>query len=476
MVPTLLDLAGAFQKGRAARSVSPTTEKKYEHTLAEFDQAGKPAVDSVVADHLTGLHASGKSPETCRRVVSAFNYRAGRQGIPSPIGPATRRVLAEIRSTERPEVRSAPIWIFSSVSEPLTDPQVAGYLAGLRAAGHAPAESARTLAGLELHARQQDVRLDAGPLTRRALVGTGAARPQLSARIWKLVEASVSASTRRAYRAALAKFNEAVAGIPATDLVIASYLAGLFAGGKSPATCDQVTAALRFRAKLLGAPSPTGRLTGLMLAGIRRTGRGRGRGQVQGVTFRQALDVAAATAEDESLQGLRDAALIAVMSDGLMRVSEVAAIQVDDIAYEPDGTGVVTIRSSKTDQEGRGSVQYLGAPTVDRIKAWREKAGIQDGAVFRRLHRGGTGTIGKALSTVSIRNIIKKRCAAAGIEGYISGHSLRVGGAQSLAAGGASLVEMQTAGRWDSPAMPGHYARGQLAAKGAVARIKYGAG
>ena len=47
--------------------------------------------------------------------------------------------------------------------------------------------------------------------------------------------------------------------------------------------------------------------------------------------------------------------------------------------------------------------------------------------------------------------------AAVGIEGRVSGHSLRVGGAQSLAAGGASLVEMQTAGRWQSPAMPGHY-------------------
>ena len=37
--------------------------------------------------------------------------------------------------------------------------------------------------------------------------------------------------------------------------------------------------------------------------------------------------------------------------------------------------------------------------------------------------------------------------AAVGIEGRVSGHSLRVGGAQSLAAGGASIVEMQTAGR-----------------------------
>ena len=47
------------------------------------------------------------------------------------------------------------------------------------------------------------------------------------------------------------------------------------------------------------------------------------------------------------------------------------------------------------------------------------------------------------------------------------------GTAQSLAAGGATLVEMQIAGRWTSPQMPGHYARGQLAAKGAVARVRH---
>ena len=41
---------------------------------------------------------------------------------------------------------------------------------------------------------------------------------------------------------------------------------------------------------------------------------------------------------------------------------------------------------------------------------------------------------------------------------------------------GPRFVEMQTAGRWQSPAMPGHYARGQLAARGAVARVRYGRG
>ena len=46
----------------------------------------------------------------------------------------------------------------------------------------------------------------------------------------------------------------------------------------------------------------------------------------------------------------------------------------------------------------------------------------------------------------------------------MSGHSLRVGSAQSLAAAGASVVEMQQAGRWKSPSMPGQYARKQMGA------------
>ena len=85
-----------------------------------------------------------------------------------------------------------------------------------------------------------------------------------------------------------------------------------------------------------------------------------------------------------------------------------------------------------------------------RVRAWLEAAGIAGGPMFQRLDK-------------------------AGVEGRVSGHSLRVGGAQSLAAAGASIVEMQTAGRWQSPSMPGRYARGQLAARGAVAKLRYGA-
>ena len=62
----------------------------------------------------------------------------------------------------------------------------------------------------------------------------------------------------------------------------------------------------------------------------------------------------------------------------------------------------------------------------------------------------------------------------AGLKGIFSGHSLRIGSAQSLAASGASLVEMQTAG---ARVLPSHARAlrpgGQLAARGAVAPLRY---
>ena len=205
-----------------------------------------------------------------------------------------------------------------------------------------------------------------------------------------LMDASVSENTRRAYRSALNKFGDWLSGAPVTDEAIADYLAGLHEAGKSPQTCAQVVAALKFAAKLHGMTPPIGPVTNRVLTGIRRSGRGRGRGQVQGVSFSQSDAAASFAVTGGSLADSRDAAIIAVASDGLLRASEVAALQVDDITCQPDGSGTVTIRSSKTDQEGRGAELYLGAITVGRIKAWLEKAGIREGPLFRRVFLKGS--------------------------------------------------------------------------------------
>ena len=129
---------------------------------------------------------------------------------------------------------------------------------------------------------------------------------------------------------------------------------------------------------------------------------------------------------------------------------------------------------SKTDQEGAGAVLYLGAPTMQRVQAWLTRAGIGAGPVFRPVRKAGSA-IGPRLTARSVSRIIQRVAEPLSITGRVSSHSFRVGSAQSLVKRGATLTETQLAGRWKSPRMPAHYARGQLAGRGAMARLRYGA-
>ena len=98
----------------------------------------------------------------------------------------------------------------------------------------------------------------------------------LAAAASEFAGASLSAGTRQVYAGALARLDAALDGAPLEDVYLAAYLAMLFTAGKSPATLAQVVAAVRLRAKLAGAPSPTGPATDRMLAGARRQGEGEG--------------------------------------------------------------------------------------------------------------------------------------------------------------------------------------------------------
>ena len=306
------------------------------------------------------------------------------------------------------------------------------------------------------------------------LVPTGSiALPSLPPSARALAEASLSAETRRIYAGALERLDTYLGDAELNDKALAGYLGHLFDRGKSAASAGLVVAAVRLRARLMGQVSPVSIATERVLAGFRREARDRGRGQVVGIRWEQADAAAAIAAKSGNLAGLRDAAILAVASDALLRVSEVSALDVEDLAGEPDGSGRLTVRRTKSDQEGVGTVQYIGPSTLRRVRAWLHAAGISSGPLFRRVRRGGHLDASR-LQVRSVRQIVAERARDAGIEGRVSGHSLRVGAAQSLAAAGASLVDMQTAGRWTSPVMPGHYARGQIAGRGAVARFRYG--
>lgn len=73
----------------------------------------------------------------------------------------------------------------------------------------------------------------------------------------------------------------------------------------------------------------------------------------------------------------------------------------------------------------------------------------------------------------AVSNRIARAAKAAGLVGRFSGHSPRVGMARDLVASGEGLAAVQVAGRWNSAQMPAHYARGELASRGAVARFHW---
>ena len=254
-----------------------------------------------------------------------------------------------------------------------------------------------------------------------------------------------------------------------TDGLLATYITQLHHEGKSPATIALVVAAVKWTASK-SRIDVVGEITQRTLAGIRREGKSRGRGQVEGIVWSEVDRVCAFAESDNSIAGLRDAALIRLMSDCLLRVSEAVAVNCGDFKKN-----TLLIVSSKTDQEGRGEALYVGDSTLKLIRRYRSKAGIERGALFRRIRRGDNVT-SERLTPTSARRIIKARAEAAGVNDFISGHSLRVGSAVSLAQAGASVVDMQTAGRWKDPKMPSHYAKAELAERGAIARFRYGKG
>jgi len=304
--------------------------------------------------------------------------------------------------------------------------------------------------------------------------------PAMSTETAELIDASASTNTKRTYKHAVGKLQDWLGGRTLDDALLAEYITFLYSQGwpdrrtgkprpQAPASIAVVLTAVRAEEKKIGiSPSTVGPRTTHTMAGIRRTGHERGRGQVRPLTPEDARVIARLCRSEGTIAAARDAALIAVMSDGLLRVSEVCGLILQDL----NSDGTLLIRKSKTDQEGRGAFVALGKSTRALLKNYIDRAGIEGehSPLFIPIRKGDKPATDKRLTTHGARIALKRRATEAGLEG-VSGHSPRIGMAQALAEKGATLVEMQQSGRWDSPNMPAHYSRQSQARKSAVLRL-----
>ena len=318
--------------------------------------------------------------------------------------------------------------------------------------------------------------LDNPPLSRPTtggLVVPESSDVEPSSIVKEYVRDSISDNTKRAYRSDLRHFRDWGGTIPATDVMLADYLAQ-HARTLSVATLVRRIASISKAHSAKGLPNPArSELVKSTLRGIKR---------INGHPQRRAKPL---TKEDlfsalgvmgDSLKDVRDRALLLIGFAGGFRRSELIAINCTDIESVRQGV-VIHVRRSKTDQEGVG--RKIGIPygrscwcPVTALNDWLERAGIEDGSVFRPVDRHGR-VQGQRLSGEAVSLVVKERVAAVGLEPKeFSGHSLRAGLATFAAAAGVSSWKIRQQTGHASDAMLARYVRdGELFIDNAAAEL-----
>jgi integrase len=162
-----------------------------------------------------------------------------------------------------------------------------------------------------------------------------------------------------------------------------------------------------------------------------------------------------ATCEGERLVHLRDTALLLVaFAAGGRRRSEMANLRVEQLVDEapvradPNDQNspllpcltILLGRTKRSNSDDGKTVVLIGRP-VTALKTWLRQAGIEIGAVFRKIDRWGN-IDARPLSPQSVNLIVKRSCRRAGLdENAYSAHGLRSGFMTESADRGIPLLE-----------------------------------
>ncbi len=149
----------------------------------------------------------------------------------------------------------------------------------------------------------------------------------------------------------------------------------------------------------------------------------------------------------DRLIDVRNKALILIGFTSGCRRNSLVSLNVDDIQITDKGLRI-TIRKSKTDQEGKGRQigivhgKNISTDPVRAYQEWLEHSGIKEGAVFRSVRKDGT-VKQKRLKGYSVSRIVKKHAKRIGLDpSQVSSHSFRSGFCTMSAMSGCSIFSI----------------------------------
>ncbi len=289
---------------------------------------------------------------------------------------------------------------------------------------------------------------------------------ELRGQVHENLASSESMSTKKAHAADWADFERwclahGTPSIPALPSAVAAYISDL-AQNRRPSTIQRRLATISVAHQANNLSSPTSDLlVRKVLKGIKnRVGTARvKKAPIRVADLRRINEVL-----PDNLKGTRDRALMLIGFFGGFRRSELVALDLSDLQFVDQGLRV-TLRRSKTDQEGQGQVKDIshGAHRelcpVQALKSWLEAAGITEGPVFRPITRHGKMS-GERLGGKAVGSVVKEVAAALNLDPELfGGHSLRAGFVtDALRAGVPTPVIKRITGH-KTDAMLGEYLR-----------------
>lgn len=273
-------------------------------------------------------------------------------------------------------------------------------------------------------------------------------RVEEAVRIAEAITAAHAESTRTMYDWSWSQWERwcharGVIPLPAEPALICAYLTERAADGLSVGSIDLACSAIAYQHRRRGLDDP------ILSEGVRQVRRGLRR-IIGTAPRRQARPLGTDDIrrivehiDRDTARGARDAALILLGYASAMRRSELAALTLGDVEFQPGGV-LLTIRRSKTDQHADGQAvavvhgQHASTDPVSALDAWLRHRGTEPGRVFTSVRSGSVTT--DPISGEAISIVLRKRARAAGLAAErITAHSLRAGHATSAAVAGVAL-------------------------------------
>lgn len=269
----------------------------------------------------------------------------------------------------------------------------------------------------------------------------------------KHIDGAYAPNTLRAYKADMLEFivycdSAGVCALPAEPKTISEFLMQTLSQGIKSSTIRRKVSSISAIHRMSSLDDPTKHSEVKITQ--RKIYRQLGTRFDQAYPITRTLLTKMLSACGNELHGLRDRALLLIAYDSMRRRSELIFLRIEDIEWLPEDKASVLLRKSKTDQHGSGKWIHLTPETTHALHQWLSAAKINEGLIFRGVR--SSGAITDSLCESRIPRIYKTLARKAGLNESvvqsISGHSMRVGGAQDLLNVGASLPQIMVKGGW----------------------------